>query len=93
MINDHEENAAVFKALCDPKRLMILEMLRSGEKCTCRILEKMDIGQSSLSYHMKILVGSGMVAERPEGKWVHYSISENGAQEAVELLKRITEIE
>ena len=47
MKNTHEKNAKVFKALCDEKRLAILELLRSGEKCACVLIDLMDIGQSS----------------------------------------------
>ena len=67
MGSDHIEHAKVFKALCDPKRLAILEQLRSGEKCACVLLEPMDLTQSGLSYHMKILCDSGRMAFlRPE---------------------------
>lgn len=85
-----EKNAKVFKAFCDEKRLSILELLRSGEKCACVLIEQMEIGQSSLSYHMKILCESGIVESRQEGKWTHYKISELGSQEALLLLKAIT---
>lgn len=86
----HQENAKVFKALCDPKRLAILEQLRSGEKCACVLQEPMDLTQSGLSYHMKILCDSGLVASRQEGKWTHYRLSESGRDAAVELLLAIT---
>jgi ArsR family transcriptional regulator len=86
----HEKNAKVFKALCDEKRLAILELLQSGEKCACILIEKLDIGQSSLSYHMKILCESGIVESRPEGKWIHYRLSESGSKHAIELLKNLT---
>ena len=85
-----EKNANVFKALCDEKRLAILELLRSGEKCACVLIDQMEIGQSSLSYHMKILCESGIVESRQEGKWTHYKISEQGSHEAMLLLKAIT---
>ena len=85
-----EENAKVFKALCDEKRLGILELLRSGEKCACVLIEEMEMGQSALSYHMKILCESGLVESRPEGKWVHYKISRQGSKEAALLLEAIT---
>lgn len=86
------ENAKVFKAFCDENRLMILEMLRSGEKCACKILEEMQIVQSTLSHHMKILVESGIVSAHKEGKWTHYSLSETGTQYAKELLTELTTI-
>lgn len=89
----HVEHSKVFKALCDEKRLRIMEMLRSGEKCACQLLENIEIGQSSVSYHMKILVESGIVESRQEGKWTHYKISEQGRKEAIELLKKLTTTE
>ena len=85
-----EKNAKVFKAFCDEKRLAILELLRSGEKCACVLLEDLEMGQSGLSYHMKILCESGIVESRQEGKWTHYKISEQGSDEAMQLLKAIT---
>lgn len=85
-----EKNANVFKAFCDEKRLAILELLRSGEKCACVLIDQMEIGQSSLSYHMKILCESGIVESRQEGKWTHYKISEKGSAYAESLLKELT---
>lgn len=85
-----QETAKVFKALCDPKRLAILEQLRSGEKCACVLQEPMDLTQSGLSYHMKILCDSGLVDSRQEGKWTHYRLSEAGRDETVRLLLAVT---
>ncbi len=86
----HRENAKVFKALCDPKRLAILEQLRSGEKCACVLQEPMELTQSGLSYHMKILCDSGLVVGRQEGKWTHYRLNEAGRERAVKLLLALT---
>lgn len=86
----HQENAKVFKALCDPKRLAILEQLRSGEKCACVLQEPLDLTQSGLSYHMKILCDSGLVVSRQEGKWTHYRLSQTGRDRAVQLLMDLT---
>lgn len=86
----YEEYAKVFKALCDGNRLQILELLQSGEKCACVLLEQLSLGQSGLSYHMKILVESGIVESRQEGKWTHYQISQKGSEVAVNLLKTLT---
>lgn len=86
----YQETAKVFKALCDPKRLAILDQLRSGEKCACVLQEPMDLTQSGLSYHMKILCDSGLVDSRQEGKWTHYRLSEAGRDEAVRLLLAVT---
>lgn len=86
----YEKQAKVFKAFCDEKRLRILELLRDGEKCACVLSEQLDLGQSGLSYHMKILVESGIVESRQEGKWTHYKISEKGSAYTGNLLKKLT---
>ena len=86
----YQKNARVFKALCDPKRLAILELLRSGEKCACVLIDQLGMGQSAVSYHMKILCESGIVGSRQEGKWTHYYLCENGSKSAVELLVKLT---
>ena len=83
-------DAKIFKALCDEKRLMILELLQSGEKCACVLLDKMDMGQSGLSYHMKIICESGIVTSRQEGKWTHYSLSKSGSEYALKRLRCLT---
>lgn len=89
-MNIYEEYAKVFKPFCDEKRLRILELLRNGEKCACVLLEQLDLGQSGLSYHMKILVESGVVESRQEGKWTHYKISKTGSTYAGTLLQELT---
>lgn len=90
MSEEHAKNAKVFKAFCDENRLEILELLRSGEKCACVLIDKMNVGQSALSYHMKILCESGVVDSRQEGKWTHYRLSATGSQQAAELLTQLT---
>ena len=89
-MDTYAKQAKVFKAFCDVNRLQILELLRSGEKCACVLLEHLQIGQSTLSYHMKILCDSGVVTGRTEGKWTHYRLSSSGRDYAIELLKKLT---
>ena len=67
--------AMIFKALSDKTRLEIVKMLSDGEKCACKLLEKFEITQPTLSHHMKILCDCGLVIGRREGKWTHYSVS------------------
>lgn len=88
----YEKNAKVFKAFCDERRLRILELLQGGEKCTCVLIEDMEMPQSSLSYHMKVLCESGVVEGRQDGKWTHYHISQEGSLGAMELLKELTAV-
>ena len=93
MASEYVENAKVFKAFCDENRLRILQLLRSGEKCACVLLDDLHITQSTLSHHMKILCDAGVVQGRKEGKWVHYSIDSEGADRAVALLKQQIKID
>lgn len=90
MASDYKKDAKVFKALCDEKRLSILELLKSGEKCACVLIEELNIAQSALSYHMKILCESGIVASRQDGKWTHYRISKKGSDYAISRLTELT---
>lgn len=89
-MTDHHKNAKVFKALCDEKRLAILELLRDGEKCACVLIDQLNMGQSAVSYHMKILCESGIVTSRQEGKWTHYRLCSTGSKTAYELLQLLT---
>ena len=81
---------SVFKALCDENRISILKLLRSGEKCACKLLEELHIGQPTLSHHMKILCDAGIVTGRKEGKWTYYSFNEEGIEYARSILQEIT---
>ena len=92
MAATNEERAKVFKALSDERRLRILELLHHGEKCTCVLTEEVNMPQSSLSYHMKILCEAGIVTGREDGKWTHYQISEQGSEKAIAMLREITAV-
>lgn len=83
------ETARVFKAFCDERRIEIIKLLVSGEKCACKLLEELDISQPTLSHHMKILCDSGVVSSRKEGKWMHYKLSEDGIRDVKELLTNL----
>ena len=67
--------ALICRALGDANSLEIVKMLADGEKCGCRLLEKFEITQPTLSHHMRILVECGLVNDRREGKWHHYSLN------------------
>ena len=70
-----EEVANICKAMSDANRLKIIEMLTSGEKCGCELLEELQVTQPTLSHHMKVLSDCGLVSSRKDGKWQHYSIN------------------
>ncbi len=73
-MENYFERTKVFKALGDPKRAMIVDMLSWGELCACMILERFEMSQSTLSHHMKLLCESGLVKGTEKGKWTYYSL-------------------
>ena len=81
--------ALIYKAYCDENRLRIIDRLTLGEHCACDLLDQLPIGQSTLSHHMKILVESGIVSQRKNGKWVYYSLNDEGCKNSIDLLNEI----
>jgi ArsR family transcriptional regulator len=65
---------AVFHALSDDTRLAIIKRLARGERCVCDLQDLLDAAQSRLSYHLKTLKDAGLITDRREGRWVHYSL-------------------
>lgn len=77
------------KALSDETRLKIIDMLSCGAMCACDILELVDISQSTLSYHMKMLTDCGLVNGVKDGSWMRYSINKEEADKLVSFLTNI----
>ena len=85
--------AQIFKALCDENRVQIMKLLRTGEKCACKLLEELNISQPTLSHHMKILCDTGIVNGRREGKWIYYSICCEEVHRIRDLMKELLSVE
>ena len=86
----HAEYVPAFKALSDETRLNIIDMLSCGEMCACDILEKFSISQSTLSYHMKTLVDSGLVNGVRDGAWMRYTLNKERTDSVLAYLTEIT---
>ena len=89
MMTREQQIARIFKAFCDENRITILQKLQGGEMCGCKLLEELNISQSTLSHHMRVLADAEVINCRRDGKWTHYSISEEGGQQAMALLKEV----
>lgn len=89
MKNDNEYIAQVFKAFCDPNRIIILKLLKNGSECPCMLQEKLNIGQSTLSHHLKVLHDAGIIECEKKGKWTQCSLSKEGCKNAKKLLNQI----
>lgn len=93
MAGNYTDNANIFKALGDENRLKILELLLEGEKCGSELLEKISLGQSTLSHHLKMMCVSGIIKSNKKGTATYYSVNPDGAKAAVELLCTLTGVE
>ena len=70
-----ESLAAGFKALADPTRIAIVNRLAAlGEVCVCDITGAFDLGQPTISHHLKVLRDAGLVSAEKRGKWAYYRI-------------------
>jgi ArsR family transcriptional regulator len=83
------DTAKVLKAISEPKRLRIVDMLSCGELCACEILEEFHITQPTLSHDMKLLVEAGIVKDRREGKNIYYSLNQDILNQLQETLKTV----
>lgn len=84
------DRASVFKALADENRLRVVEALAGrGETCACELLDELAVTQPTLSHHMKVLCECGLVTCRKEGRWCHYSIVSEEAQDLASFFSAI----
>ncbi|WP_246945865.1 ArsR/SmtB family transcription factor [Bacillus pinisoli] len=66
-----------FKALADQKRLQIMNILtEKGSVCVCDMTEYIEMPQSKLSYHLKILLDANIIHKKTEGTWSYYSLNQ-----------------
>ncbi len=79
--------AVLFKALSDPKRVQIVNLLaRSGEAiCVCDLTDEVGLAQPTVSFHLKKLVGAGLLDRQQRGVWAYYSVN----REALERLRDV----
>jgi len=85
-VKENELAARLFRALSDDTRLRILQRLRFGEQCVCDLTDAFQTGQSRLSFHLKVLKDAGLVTDRPEGRWMYYSLNRAALVELEEFI-------
>lgn len=86
---DARRKALVFKALADPNRLRLLSIVKGageGEACVCDLTEPLDLGQPTVSHHLKILVDAGLLHREKRGTWAYYSIVPGAIEQTAGLL-------
>ena len=82
--------AEVFKALADPARVRIVNVLAtSGEPvCVCHLIEPLGLSQPTVSHHLKRLTEAGLLDREQRGKWAYFSLR----REAVETLSAVADL-
>ncbi len=66
----------IFRSLSDETRLRIIKLLEEGELCVCDIVAALNMVQPKVSFHLSTLKESGLIKDRKQGKWIHYSLNE-----------------
>ena len=76
----------VMKALSDPGRVKVVKMLQQKPMCVCEIQAALGLAQPTVSRHLKVLEGAGLVESSKDGLWVNYSLGAAGSPYAATLL-------
>ncbi|SJZ89691.1 ArsR/SmtB family transcription factor [Selenihalanaerobacter shriftii] len=79
----------LFKALAHPTRIQILNLLRDGELCVCDIYEALELSQSNISQHLKVLKDQDLVENRKDGVKVLYKVKDNEIWEILDSAKSL----
>src|SRR4030067_2538812 len=72
-----QELSGIFKALSDETRLKLLKIFEKGEICVCDLVSVLNVSQPKISFHLNVLKEAGLIKDRKQGKWVHYSINDS----------------
>jgi ArsR family transcriptional regulator len=64
----------LLRALAEPIRLQVVQALQHGERCVCDLTSELDVAQSRLSFHLKVLREAGLIHARQEGRWMYYRL-------------------
>ena len=75
-----------FKALGEPARLQILQLLRSREMSVGEMVEATDYGQANVSKHLQLLHGLGFVSRRKEGLFVYYALADRSVFQLCDIM-------
>lgn len=84
-----DKAVTLFHALSDATRLEIMERLKEGEQCVCDLTDALKTGQSRLSFHLKVLKDAGLIKDRPEGRWIYYSLHEEALERLEEAVRSL----
>ena len=78
-----ERMAGIAKALADPVRLQLVDVLRkhAGKVCVCELVPLFDLSQPTVSHHLKVLREAGIVDSERQGLWAYYYVTPDSLKE------------
>ena len=82
----HQQLASIFNALGDPTRVRLIEHLGLSRRCVCDLESELGIGQSLVSFHLKVLKDAGLIVGERSGRWNYYSLAPEAAAPIEELM-------
>lgn len=84
-----ERTVLLLRALADPVRLRLLQLLQEGERCVCELQEALGHKQPKTSFHLKVLKQAGFISNRQVGKWTYYSLQTKPLKEIESFLQQL----
>jgi DNA-binding transcriptional ArsR family regulator len=82
-------HASVCKAIAHPTRLKVLDLLRDGEECVCRLAPQVGVTESNLSQLLAVLRRAGLVESRRDGHAIYYHIADKRIFHVIDGIRRI----
>ena len=81
--------AALFRALADPARVKIVNVLARADEpvCVCEFVPALRLTQPTVSHHLKKLTDAGLLEREQRGKWAYYSLSRTAVERLASLVK------
>jgi ArsR family transcriptional regulator len=64
----------LLRALADPIRMQVMEALGEGERCVCELTSELELAQSKLSFHLRVMRQAGLISSRQQGRWMYYQL-------------------
>lgn len=84
-----EKMAKYFKALSDKNRLILLEQMLKGETCGCTLINKVEITQPTMTYHLNILEDAGVITSYKEGVWRKLKVQADVIDDMIDYLNNL----
>lgn len=88
-LEEAQQRALLFKALADSNRLRLLSIVKAGDadgSCVCDLTEPLNLGQPTVSHHLKVLVEAGLLQREKRGTWAYYSLTPGGLDRVADLI-------